>query len=107
MRDLVGVGTHAGKREHRSVPAVAAVTFKGVPYMLDLHRCRRALILGEVEVEFDGLTEVAAKAGMSRSTASRFFSGRRTSLWAALRVLAVLRLDFTDVARPAEKDDEP
>lgn len=44
---------------------------------------------------------------MSRSTASRFFSGRRTSLRAALRILAVLRLDFTDIARPAEKDDEP
>ncbi len=107
MRDLVGVRTHAGKREHRSKPAVASVTYKGVPYILDLHRCRRALIRRQVEGEFDGLAEAAAKAGMSRSTASRFFSGRGTSLRAALRILAVLRLDFTDVARPAEKDDEP
>ena len=104
---MVGGGNHAGKREHRSVPAVATVIYKGMPYMLDLHRCRRALILRQVEGELGGLTEVAAKAGMSRSIASRFFSGRRTSLRAALRILAILRLDFTDVARPAEKDDEP
>jgi hypothetical protein len=53
-----------------------------------------------VEGELDNMNSLAHKVGVSRSTASRFFSGRSTSLAVTLRVLAVLRLKFEDVARP-------
>jgi transcriptional regulator with XRE-family HTH domain len=68
--------------------------------VLNLVRCRHALVMRQVEGELDNMNSLAVKVGVSRSTASRFFSGRSTSLAVTLRILATLRLSFEDVARP-------
>jgi hypothetical protein len=48
------------------------------------------------------MESLSGACGISRSTASRFFSGRNTSLAVTLRILAALRLAFEDVARPQD-----
>jgi hypothetical protein len=50
---------------------------------------------------------LAEAVGISRSTASRFFSGRPTSLTVTLKILAALKLTFEDVATLEEGSDEP
>jgi transcriptional regulator with XRE-family HTH domain len=75
-----------------------------MPYVLDLSRCRRALVERQVQGEFDSMQGLAVKVGVSRSTASRFFSGRATSLPVTLRMLDALHLRFDDVATPAPED---
>jgi len=52
------------------------------------------------------MESLAAVCGISRSTASRFFSGRPTSLAVTLKILAALHLKFVDVARPVDDDDD-
>ena len=51
------------------------------------------------------MTSLAAGARVSRSTASRMFSGRSCSLTALLRVLEVLHLQFGDVCQPATDEE--
>jgi hypothetical protein len=87
-------------------PKEATVLYRGIPYTLDLVRCRRALVRRQVEGELDSMTGLANAVGISRSTATRFFSGRTTSLAVTLKILGVLRLRFEDVARPAGEDQE-
>jgi transcriptional regulator with XRE-family HTH domain len=48
---------------------------------------------------------LAERAGMSRSSASRFFSGRPLSLGATLRILAALGVTFEEVT--AQVEDQP
>jgi hypothetical protein len=81
-------------------PREVIVWYRGTSFVLDLVYCRRALVQRQVEGELDNMNSLARAVGVSRSTASRFFSGRSTSLAVTLRVLAVLRLKFEDVARP-------
>jgi len=90
-----------------SRPREVTVSYRGIPYLLDLVRCRRALVQRQIEGELDSMESLANVVGISRSTASRFFSGRPTSLAVTLRILAALRLRFEDVAAPAddERDD--
>ncbi len=67
---------------------------------LDLILMRRALTRLMVAGELIGdhpNEDLARKAGMSRSTLSRMFSGRAISLKKLLRVLAVLDLTFDEV----------
>ena len=86
------------------VGAVTAhVRYRGVLYRLDLARCRRALVMRQVEGEVSSLDGLAKRARLSRSTASRFFAGRSLSLGATLRILAVLRLKFEDVVEAMEE----
>ena len=85
-------------------PAHVTVSYRGLPYTLDLAKCRRALVFRQVEGELDSIESLAAAVGVSRSTASRFFSGRPTSLAVTLKILAVLRLKFEDVAQPEVGD---
>jgi transcriptional regulator with XRE-family HTH domain len=89
-------------------PRHVIVWYRGAPYELDLVKCRRALVMRQVEGELDNMNSLARAVGVSRSTASRFFSGRSTSLAVTLRILQVLRLTFEEVAKPAsdEIDDE-
>src|SRR5215471_14955408 len=82
-------------------PRTVTVWFRGIPYQLDLVRCRRALVDRQVDGELDSMESLANGVGISRSTASRFFSGRPTSLAVTLRILAALKLKFEDVAWPA------
>ncbi len=88
-----------------SRPRHVTVCYRGIPYTLDLALCRRALVWRQVEGELDSIESLAAAVGISRSTASRFFSGRPTSLAATLKILGALRLRFEDVAQP-EADDQ-
>jgi transcriptional regulator with XRE-family HTH domain len=81
------------------------VLYRGIPYMLDLVACRRALVERQVEGKLDSMESLAQAVGVSRSTASRFFSGRPTSLAVTLRMLAALGLKFDEVAKPVA--DEP
>jgi antitoxin HicB len=81
-------------------PREKLVWYRGAPYMHDLSKCRRALVMRQVEGELDNMNSLAKAVGVSRSTASRFFAGRSTSLAVTLRILAVLRLVFDEVMRP-------
>jgi hypothetical protein len=76
------------------------VSYRGIAFMLDLVVCRRALVGRQVEGEFDSMESLARAVAISRSTASRFFSGRATSLAVTLRILDALHLRFDDVATP-------
>lgn len=80
------------------------VWYRGIPYTLDLVRCRRALVEQHIAVGLDSVQSLANAVGVSRSTASRFFSGRQTSLTVTLRILAALCLRFDDVATPSLDD---
>jgi transcriptional regulator with XRE-family HTH domain len=86
-------------------PRKVSVRYRGVPYSLNLVRCRRALVDCQVKGEFDSMEELADKVGVSRSTASRFFSGRPTSLTVTKRILDALHLKFSDVMTPEIEDD--
>jgi hypothetical protein len=86
-------------------PKETTVWYRGLPYTLDLVRCRRALVRRQVEGELDSMNSLAVAVGISRSTATRFFSGRPTSLAVMLRILGVLRLRFEEVASPVGGDE--
>lgn len=52
------------------------------------------------------MESLAVAVGISRSTASRFFSGKPTSLTVTLKILDALKLRFDDVARPKSDEDD-
>jgi transcriptional regulator with XRE-family HTH domain len=81
-------------------PDRVTVWYRGIPYSLDLLRCRRALVVCQVSGDLDSMESLAKAVGISRSTASRFFSGRATSLAVTLKILGALKLVFDDVATP-------
>lgn len=83
-------------------PRQVMVWYRGIPYTVDLVRCRRALVAKQVEGVLDSMESLAAMVGISRSTCSRFFSGRATSLAVTLKILDALGLTFDDVATPAD-----
>jgi hypothetical protein len=87
-------------------PGHVIVWYRGLPYRLDLVRCRRAMVECQVEGEISSLESLAATVGISRSTASRFFSGRPTSLAVTLRILQTLHLTFQEVARHEVEPDQ-
>jgi transcriptional regulator with XRE-family HTH domain len=86
-------------------PKRVSVRYRGVPYSLNLVRCRRALVDCQVRGDFESMEELADAVGISRSTASRFFSGRPTSLTVTKRILDALGLKFEDVLTPESEDD--
>lgn len=106
-RDGSSTGQVPDRGRGRPRRARATVVYRGIPHAVDLERCRRALVWREVEGEVDGLKDLANRVGLSRSTVSRFFNGRGTSLVAMLRILAALRLDFRDVVSPLATDEDP
>jgi transcriptional regulator with XRE-family HTH domain len=85
-----------------SRPQQVIVWYRGLAYELDLVKCRRALVNRQVEGDLDSMESLANAVGISRSTASRYFSGRATSLTVTLKVLDKLGLKFEDVARPVD-----
>jgi transcriptional regulator with XRE-family HTH domain len=87
-----------------SRPRQVTVWYRGIPYTLDLVCCRRALVARQVEGQLDSMESLARAVGISRSTASRFFSGRPTSLAVTLKILDVLQLTFEEVAAPVVED---
>jgi hypothetical protein len=80
------------------------VNFLGIDYEMNIPVCRLALVRREVAGDFDSMESLASALGRSRSTVSRFFSGRGTSLPVALAVLDKLKLDFDQVFTPADLD---
>ncbi len=98
-------------RQHRDMarmttrPKTVTVWYRGIPYSLNLILCRRALVQRQVEGQLDSMESLADAVGISRSTASRFFSGKPTSLAVTLKILQALRLKFDDVARPETEGD--
>jgi transcriptional regulator with XRE-family HTH domain len=81
------------------------VSYRGIAHQLDLVRCRLGLVDCQVKGELDSMESLAGKVGISRSTASRFFSGRPTSLAVTLKILDALHLTFPDVAQSVDEDD--
>jgi transcriptional regulator with XRE-family HTH domain len=82
-------------------PARPVVTFEGVKYEMDRHALRVALVRRQVAGEFHTKEELADSVGCSRSTISRYLSGRIVSL--AVRVLEKLHLRFEEVYRQCEE----
>ena len=87
-----------------SRPKQVTVWYRGIPYTLDLVACRRALVNRQVDGVLDSMESLANAVDISRSTASRFFSGRPTSLAVSLKILKALHLTFEEVATPAPED---
>jgi Helix-turn-helix len=92
----------AGAMARMNRPRTVVVSYRGIPYELDLVRCRRGLVNRQVDGDLDSMESLAQACGISRSTASRFFSGRATSLTVTLKILETLHLRFEDVAKPVE-----
>ncbi len=88
-----------------SRPRQVTVWYRGIPYSLNLVRCRRALVDCQVRGELESMEQLADAVGISRSTASRFFSGRPTSLAVTKKILDALHLTFEDVLTPETEDD--
>ncbi len=85
-------------------PLRAIVSFRGIDHEMNVTVCRLALVHRQVAGEFDSMEGLADAIGRSRSTASRFFAGRRTSLAVTLAVLDKLKLEFEDVFTPVNLD---
>ncbi len=83
-------------------PDSVAVWYRDIAYDLNLMKCRRALIERQVEGELSSMEGLAESIGISRSTTSRFFSGRATSLAVTLKILTKLGLKFEQVATMRE-----
>ncbi len=84
------------------------VFFRGIPHEMDDRRCRNALVRCQVDGKLNTIHGIADELDISRSTASRFFSGRPGSLAFTLRILDKLVLQFDEVFQllgPGEVDD--
>lgn len=79
-------------------PRSIGVQYREIDYDMDLHACRRALVKSQVAGELNSMESLAHAVNISRSTASRFFSGRPTSLAVTLKILDKLGLQFDEVA---------
>jgi hypothetical protein len=88
-----------------SRPTQAVVNFGGVDYEMDVLACRHALVQRKVSGELRSMEGLAESVGCSRSTVSRFFAGRGTSLTVGLVILGKLRLTFEEVFRRREQQD--
>jgi transcriptional regulator with XRE-family HTH domain len=97
-------GRRGWRREIR--PRRTQVNFKGVDHWMDVLVCEHALVRRQVEGDFETLRDVAMAANVSRSTVSRFLSGRPTSLRLTLRILAELKLTFDEVFTRCEVADD-
>jgi transcriptional regulator with XRE-family HTH domain len=86
----------------RGRPEWALVHYKDEPYALYLRALRQGLLARAVAAESSKIAELAEGIGISRSTLSRFLSGRSTSIDVTLAILKELRLKFEDVCRPLD-----
>lgn len=89
------------------LPRTAVVNFDGVDYEMNVAACRHALVRRRVDGEFPSMLDLADAVGRSRSTVSRFFGGRQTSLPVALTILARLQLTFGEVYSRRDLDRPP
>lgn len=82
----------------------AIVNFRGIDHEMNLPVLRLALVRCQVAGEFRSMEGLAEATGISRSTVSRFFACRPTSLTVALAVLDKLNLKFEEVFTPINLD---
>ena len=81
------------------------VKFRELDFEMDVALCRAALVQRQAEGEIGSMEGLARAVGRSRSTVSRFFAGRQTSLTVAFRILDSLKLTFEDVFTRREPQD--
>ncbi len=84
------------RRRRRSASAI--YWFDGYPFRVDLAAIDRALFARIVAGKYKSREHFAESFGRSRSTVSRFFSGRGAGLPVFLEILNELELKFDDVA---------
>ena len=89
---------HAVRRYRK--PRKVVAWYRDTMHCLDLGLCREALVRCQVAGKFDSMEQLAVAVGCSRSTASRFFSGKSLSLRATLAVLDQLGLSFEEAVKP-------
>ncbi len=92
----------AGRRRRR--PASMIVAFDGHPHRVDLAAIERAFFARVVAGKYTQREDIAKAIGRSRSTVSRFFGGRSTSVRVFLSIINELELKFEDVAAPVPED---
>jgi DNA-binding XRE family transcriptional regulator len=84
----------------RTRPRRAIVNFHGIDHEMNMPALRLALVRRQVAGEFHSMEQLADAIGISRSTISRFFAGKPTSLTIAMAVLDKLKVTFEDVFTP-------
>jgi transcriptional regulator with XRE-family HTH domain len=70
------------------------VFYRKLPHIMNVRILNRAMRDRQIAGDFDSVEGLADRIGASRSTVSRFFSGKNTSLAIALRILEALKLTF-------------
>jgi transcriptional regulator with XRE-family HTH domain len=98
--EVIKSADRVGRRRLR--PAQVVVSYDGHRFRLDLATIERAFFRGIVAGKYSDREALAKACGISRSTVSRFFHGRTTSIKVTLAILRELGLDFDDVATPCE-----
>ena len=93
-----------GAARRRRRPASVIMAFSGHPHRVDLAAIERGFFAHVVAGKYDSREDIAKAIGRSRSTVSRFFGGRNTSIRVFLDILTELGLKFEDVARPVNED---
>jgi DNA-binding XRE family transcriptional regulator len=88
----------------RTRPRRAIVHFHGIDHEMNMPVLRLALVRRQVAGEFHSMEQLADAVGISRSTVSRFFAGRPTSLTIAMAILDKLMLKFEEVFTPINLD---
>jgi hypothetical protein len=96
----------------RRPPVRGIVQYDGQEFELNLAACRRAFLTGAIAGRWLTREDLARRIGRSRSTVSRFLTGRPTSLAVTLAIMGELGLRFEEVATrcgeglPAERPDD-
>jgi hypothetical protein len=73
------------------------VFYRKLPHVMNVRVLNRAMRDRQIAGDFDSVHGLADRIKCSRSTVSRFFSGRNTSLTVTLQILGALRLTFDQV----------
>lgn len=89
-----------GAARRRRRPASVILAFGGNPHRVDLAAIERAFFVQVVAGKYDAREDIAKAIGRSRSTVSRFFAGRSTSIRVFIEIMNELGLKFEDVATP-------
>ena len=92
----------AARRQRR--PTSVIMAFDGHPHRVDLAAIDRGFFAQVVGGKYNSREDIARAIGRSRSTVSRFFGGRNTSIRVFLDILTELGLKFEDVATPVNGD---
>ena len=78
--------------------------FGGHPHRVALETIELAFFALVVAGKYDSREDIAKAIGRSRSTVSRFFAGRNTSVRVFREIVNELGLQFEDVAAPVSEE---